>query len=260
MRDMARDIRAGDASPAFGPGSETLIEGRGLVFERAGKRLIDTVDIRIATGRRTVVLGANGAGKSLLVRLLHGLLRPDGGTVQWHGGSGRGGHPAQAMVFQRPVMLRRSVRSNLKFALAAHGVRGADASGCIETALASAGLSHLADQPARLLSGGEQQRLALVRALATEPELLFLDEPTTSLDPAATFAIEGLICEAHARGVTVVMITHDAGQARRLGDDVVFLHEGRLVESGPVAERLAAPRSAPMRAWVEGRLYLPAPA
>jgi tungstate transport system ATP-binding protein len=256
MRDMARDFRNAEARPAFGTGGATLIEGRGLVFERARTLLIDEMEVRIAAGCRTVVLGTNGAGKSLLLRLLHGLLAPDAGSVHWYGTFGSRGNPAQAMVFQRPVMLRRSVRANLKFALSTRGIRGRAASERIERALVEADLADRAHQPARLLSGGEQQRLALARALATEPELLFLDEPTTSLDPAATFAIEKLICEAHARGVTVVMVTHDAGQARRLGDELLFLHRGRIVEEGPAAERLAAPRSDPMRAWVEGRLYL----
>jgi tungstate transport system ATP-binding protein len=119
-------------------------------------------------------------------------------------------------------------------------------------------MAHLtgkAHQPARLLSGGEQQRLAVARALVCEPELLFLDEPTSSLDPASTQMIEDLVNAAHTRGVTVVMVTHDRGQARRMGDDVIFLHAGRVAETGPRDQLLDAPRSEAARAWMAGRLY-----
>ncbi len=160
------------------------------------------------------------------------------------------------MVFQRPVLLRRSVLANLKFALSVRGLRGVERADRIEAALVSAGLDHLAKRPARVLSGGEQQRLAVVRALACEPELLFLDEPTANLDPASTAAIEKLVLEANAKGITIVLVTHDAGQAKRLGEDVIFLQDGRVAETGPVGQVLNAPRSEPVRAWRDGRLYL----
>ena len=121
------------------------------------------------------------------------------------------------------------------------------------------GLGDLAKRPARVLSGGEQQRLAVARALACAPRVLFLDEPSASLDPASTHAIERQIREAHENGVTIVLVTHDVGQAQRLGDDLLFLHAGRVVETGRVAEVLEAPRSEAARAWLEGRLYLDAP-
>ncbi len=235
----------------------TLIETRGLRFDTGGQRLIDDVDLRIGRGRRTVVLGANGAGKSLLLRLLHGLLPPAAGEVLWQGRPlDRAARQAQAMVFQRPVMLRRSVLANLHFALAARGIRGAERRAREAEALRRARLTDLAHRPARVLSGGEQQRLAIARALACAPEVLFLDEPTSSLDPASALAVEELVAEAHAAGVTVVLVTHDLGQARRMGDDVVFMHAGRVTESGPAAQVLETPRSAPARAWIEGRLYV----
>ncbi|MEZ5653156.1 MAG: ATP-binding cassette domain-containing protein [Burkholderiaceae bacterium] len=234
-----------------------LLAASGLSFIVDGKRLIDHVDVGIAAGRRTVVLGANGAGKSLLLRLLHGLLVPTEGTVLWHGlPLDRDARQAQAMVFQRPVLLRRSVLANLQFALGVRGLRGVQRRDREREALRRARLSELANRPARVLSGGEQQRLALARALACDPRLLILDEPTSSLDPASTHAIEALIGEAHAAGVTIVLVTHDIGQARRLGDDVVFMHAGRVVETGPVGRVLEAPQSAAARAWLEGRLFL----
>ncbi|WP_226580281.1 ATP-binding cassette domain-containing protein [Acuticoccus sediminis] len=236
------------------PLAAPLVEARDVTFAVRGRRLVDGVRLAVRPGRSTVVLGANGAGKSLLLRLLHGLIAPTGGAVLWRGSPlDRAARRHQAMVFQRPVMLRRSARANVAFAL---GVRGIASRDRVDEALERARLTALAAQPARLLSGGEQQRLALARALVTEPELLFLDEPTASLDPASTHAIEGLIDDARAAGVTIVMVTHDRGQAERLADDVVFLHRGRVAEHGPASRVLDAPQSEPFRAWLDGRLYL----
>ena len=234
-----------------------LLSARGLCFDAGGKRLLDSIDIDIRPGRRTVVMGANGAGKSLLLRLLHGLIRPTAGELLWQGRPlDRAGRLAQAMVFQRPVLLRRSVRANLRFALSVRGFSGPGRAAREAEALARARLGALANRPARLLSGGEQQRLAVVRALACAPRLLFLDEPTASLDPGAAHAIEQLVRDAHGSGVAILLVTHDAGQARRLGDDLLFLHGGRVAEAGRAPGLLEAPRSEAARAWLEGRLHL----
>lgn len=254
MRDVAFDISAAVAAPQGG--RPAVLATRGLCFDAGGKRLIDHVDIAIRQGRRTMIMGANGAGKSLLLRLLHGLVAPTEGEILWHGRPlDRAARQAQAMVFQRPVVLRRSVLANLRFALSVRGIRGAERASREAEALARARLDHLARRPARVLSGGEQQRLAIARALACQPELLLLDEPTSSLDPASTQAIEGLLTEAHRDGVTIVMITQDAGQARRIGDDVIFVHDGRVAEAGAVARVLDAPRSGAASDWLGGRLY-----
>ena len=237
-----------------------ILQARGLCFDAGGRRLVDRVDVEFRSWRRTVIMGANGTGKSLLLRLLHGLIRPTAGEVLWQGRPlDREGRCGQAMVFQRPVMLRRSVLANLRFALAVRGFRGSERTGREAEAIGRARLGDLAHRPARVLSGGEQQRLAVARALACAPRVLFLDEPTASLDPASTHAIEQLVREAHAGGVTIVLVTHDIGQARRLGDDLVFLHGGRVVETGRVSDVLDAPRSEAARAWIEGRLYLHSP-
>jgi tungstate transport system ATP-binding protein len=206
-------------------------ETSGLVYEAAGRRLIDGLDLRIPAHGLTVIMGPNGAGKSLLLRLLHGLISPSAGVIRWHGRPLDSGiRREQAMVFQRPVLLRRSVAANLRFALR---IRGRPRPADVERLLDEVGLADRAGQPARLLSGGEQQRLTLARALATEPQVLLLDEPTASLDPAATAAIEAIVRRAHARGTKILYVTHDLGQARRLADDVVFLHRGRLAEHAP---------------------------
>ena len=267
MREPARDVTTAapseqaNASPAPAVQGDAsvapLLRARGLSFDAGAKRLIDRVDADFRPHRRTVIMGANGTGKSLLLRLLHGLIRPTAGEVLWQGRPlDREGRSGQAMVFQRPVMLRRSALANLRFALAVRGVGGAERAAREAEAIERARLADLANRPARVLSGGEQQRLAVARALACAPRVLFLDEPTASLDPASTHAIEQQIREAHESGVTVVLVTHDIGQARRLGDDLIFLHAGRIVEAGPVPEVLDAPRSDAARAWIGGRLYL----
>ena len=236
--------------------AEPLLSARGLSFAAAGEPLLEAVDIDIRPAARIAVMGANGAGKSLLLRLLHGLIRPSAGRILWRGRAPDGAaRAAQAMVFQRPVLLRRSVAANLRFALKARGLAGAARNRRTAEALARARLADLAHRPARLLSAGEQQRLAVARALACAPELLFLDEPTASLDPASSQAVEALIADAQAAGVAVVLVTHDSGQARRLGEELVFLDRGRIAETGALPGALDRPRSEAARAWVEGRLH-----
>ena len=247
-----QDLAVADATAPILP-----LEARGLAFEAGGRRLIHGIDLALRPGVRTVVMGPNGAGKSLLLRLLHGLLEPSAGEVLW------GGRPAdnairlrQAMVFQRPVLLRRSALANVTHALRARGMPRHERHARAGKMLAAAGLGTLARTPARLLSGGEQQRLAMARALSLEPDVLFLDEPTASLDPASTLAIEQLIQQAHDAGTKTVLVTQDVGQARRLADEVVFLHRGQLEEHSPAARFFDAPASATARAFLEGRLVL----
>jgi tungstate transport system ATP-binding protein len=229
-----------------------------LAFRAGAVDVLADTSFRIETGSRTVVLGPNGAGKSVLLRLLHGLLTPSDGSVKWSQDAAIA-RRAQAMVFQRPVMLRRSVRENIEFALrtAANDTSGpprATIRERAETILARAGLSHLAGRPARLCSGGEQQRVALVRAWALAPEVLFLDEPTASLDPAATRAIEGTIDAIHAAGTTIVMTTHDLGQARRIANRILFLHRGRLLEDTPATDFFNQPATPEAQAFIRGEL------
>jgi tungstate transport system ATP-binding protein len=156
------------------------------------------------------------------------------------------------MVFQRPVMLRRSALANVVYALDVAGVAGAEQAA--REALKEVGLAHLADRPARILSGGEQQRLALARAWALHPEVLFLDEPTANLDPHATREIEALIRAFDAAGTKIVMSTHNLAQARRLGDEVLFVHQGRLLEHAPVDRFFKQPASPEAAAFIKGEL------
>jgi tungstate transport system ATP-binding protein len=222
-------------------------------FSGNGKLLVEPNSFTIPAGGLTTLLGPNGAGKSLTLRLCHGLLTPSRGAVRWAAGA-EGRAKRHAMVFQKPIMLRRSVEANITHALAAAGSTGIERKARAAQALRRFGLNERASQPARLLSGGEQQRLAIARAWALRPELLFLDEPTSQLDPAATRQIEELLSGLVAEGITVMMSTHDLGQARRLADRVLFLHRGRLVEDAPARDFFAGPRSTEARAFLAGEL------
>jgi tungstate transport system ATP-binding protein len=221
-------------------------------FAVNGKTIIDRVSIEMTEGPRTVILGPNGAGKSVLMRLCHGLLSPTSGSIAWRRkGNGRS---RQAMVFQRPVMLRRSALANITYALKVAGVSRDERELRARDVLDAVGLASVADRPARVLSGGEQQRVALARAWALGPEVLFLDEPTANLDPGATRDIETLIGQVRAGGTKIVMTTHNLGQAKRLGDEILFLSQGRLVERTPVDRFFTKPASAEADAFIRGEL------
>jgi tungstate transport system ATP-binding protein len=215
-----------------------------------GVPVLSGIDLELTAGGRTVLLGPNGAGKSTLLRVLHGLIPPSAGSIAWGAANAR--PRGQAMVFQRPVMLRRSAAENIRYALDLAGVRGAEADARIAEALDEVGLLALAARPARVLSGGEQQKLAFARVWALRPEVLFLDEPTASLDPAAARSVEQIVADIHARGTTIVMTTHNLVQAKRLADDILFLHGGRLTERTRAQEFFDQPRSAEAAEFLEG--------
>lgn len=257
MPDGAILADSPDARCRAEPGVILPLSCQGVVVARGGRVLLDHVDLTVDGGGLSVIMGANGAGKTLLLRVLANLIRPDGGVVRWGGRvPSRALAPKVGVVFQKPVLLRRSVLQNVNYALAAAGVRRSAREDRARDILELASLSRLAHTPARVLSGGEQQRVALARALAAEPEVLLLDEPTSSLDPAATLAIEKLIEDVRRRGTRLVLITHDIGQARRLADEVQFMHHGRIAEHGPAATFFQAPQSAPAQAFLEGRIFL----
>ena len=212
------------------------------------RQVLAGLTLTLRGGETLVVAGANGSGKSTLLRLAMGLAAPTFGRITW-GGRGAPGERL-AMMFQRPVMLRRSAAANVAYALPARD----DAR--VAELLALVGLVDLADRAARRLSGGEQQRLALARALARDPEILFLDEPTASLDPAATKSVEDIVRAVAAAGVKIVMATHDIGQARRLAGDIVFLARGRLVESALAHRFFASPATGEAAAFLRGDLVI----
>ena len=237
------------------PATDLPIVCQDVSILAGGVTILDRLSITIAPGAPTVLIGPNGAGKTTLLRVAMGLLVPSHGQVSW-GGRADAPPERRAILFQRPAMLRRSAAGNLRYALAAAHSPRAERRTRVSELLALVGLADLAERPARRLSGGEQQRLALARALARDPDVLFLDEPTASLDPAATKAMEDLVRTIAARGVKVVMSTHDLGQARRLAGEIALLHRGRLTECAPAAEFFNSPRTEEARRFVAGDLLV----
>jgi tungstate transport system ATP-binding protein len=216
--------------------------------------ILDGITLAIADGPPTVLIGPNGSGKTTLLRAAIGLIPLTSGRITW-GGREVTSPERGAIMFQRPAMLRRSAEGNVRYALSAGTPRAKRKVRAAEL-LELVGLDELGQRPARRLSGGEQQRLALARALARDPAVLFLDEPTASLDPYATKAIEDIIRAVSARGVKVVMSTHDLGQAKRLAGEIVLLHRGRLLEAAPVDEFFARPRTQEAQKFIAGELLV----
>lgn len=236
------------------PDSLLPLKVSGLSFSVKRKPLLSKLDLEIKSAGISVILGPNGAGKSLLVRLLHGLLKPDQGQIIWNGRMlDLSIRKQQAMVFQKPVLLRRSVEANIKFVLKNNAPDGRHE---CEDILQQAGLLSQRHQPARLLSGGEQQRLALARALATSPQVLFLDEPTASIDPGSTLRIENLLTVTRDSGVKLILVTHDIGQAHRLAGDVLFMHHGQILEHTDAESFFKQPQSAEANAFLHGELIV----
>ncbi|MDH3212005.1 MAG: ATP-binding cassette domain-containing protein [Myxococcales bacterium] len=242
--------------PESGHGARSILPlvAEDLGYAVAGRRLLNGVSFEIGPGPCTVILGPNGAGKTLTLRLCHGLLQPTHGRVGWRGPGRAEAAREQAMVFQRPVLLRRSVAANVDYALRLRGLPRDERRERAAEALDHTGLAALAGRAALSLSVGEQQRLALARAWALRPQVLFLDEPTASLDPGATGAVESTMRAIRASGTKLVMTTHDLGQARRLGDAVLFLHQGRLVENSSSDAFFEQPSSPEGKAFVRGEL------
>ncbi len=227
----------------------------GLTYAPGNTVLVDSVSTSFCLNGVSVVMGPNGAGKSLLLRLFADLIQPDAGSIRVSGLLHDG--PARiALVAQRPVLLRRSVAANVDFALKIYGVSRSERAAKVAELLKLADLEPLASRPARLLSGGEQQRLSLVRSLAMKPDILLLDEPTANLDPHATQQIEATVRLVSESGVKVILVTHDKGQAQRLADEVLFLHRGRLLERTSAETFFNNPDTREARAYLAGDLLV----
>jgi tungstate transport system ATP-binding protein len=223
-------------------------------FQAGGKRLIKEFNCEFGPGPRSVIIGPNGAGKSLFLKICHGLIPPHTGTVKWNDPNDTSARRYQAMVFQRPVMLRRSVSANIHYPLKLRKIPKAERIVLVEEALTISGISRFRDHSARVLSFGEQQKLALARAWALKPQVLFLDEPTASLDPAATHTVEEIIHAIHKQGTKIIMTTHDLAQAKRIADEVLFMFRGRLLERAPASTFFKQPKNDLAQAFVKGEL------
>nr|WP_257195158.1 MULTISPECIES: ATP-binding cassette domain-containing protein [unclassified Bradyrhizobium] len=237
------------------PSSELPIRFENVTFSVGEVTILNGIELNLASGTPTVIVGPNGSGKSTFLRAAMGLVVPSRGRITW-GGRTDVAPLRRAIVFQRPVMLRRSASGNIRYALRVAGMPRAEWKRRVDEVLGMVGLKHVADRPARRLSGGEQQRLALARALARDPAVLFLDEPTASLDPAATKAVEDVIRTVSERGIKVVMSTHDIGEARRLAGDIVMLHRGRIIETTTASSFFDAPQTVEARKFIAGELII----
>lgn len=218
---------------------------------RRGKRLVGPVNLSLDGDGVSVLMGPNGSGKTSLLRMMHGAARLTAGSIVWNCDT-EAARRAQAFVFQRPVMLRRTVLENLIYPLVVRGMSRAAAKDAARIWAERTGLTNLLQRAAPALSGGEQQKLALARALITTPKLVFLDEPTAALDGRTTRAIEDILRQTSLSGTRLILSTHDIGQARRLADQIVFLHEGHVVETGPAGAFFDAPSTAQARAFLRG--------
>ncbi len=230
------------------------LEIRNVSFQVSGKFLLTDVNLTLPDDKITVVMGPNGSGKSLLLRIMHGLLKPSTGKILWDDQTiQKPQSQSQAMVFQRPVLLRRSVIANMLFALKLKGLSNTDVA---RELLDRVGLKTKATQYAKLLSGGEQQRLALARALALQPKVLFLDEPTANLDPASTGMIEDIVKQVARENCKIIFVSHDIGQAKRLADDIVFMAGGSIKEHQSAQAFFDHPKSQEARNYQDGLLVI----
>ncbi len=229
------------------------LQVRGAEIRRRGKRLVGPIDLVLDGAGPTIVIGPNGAGKTTLLRMLHGIERLSAGELRWACGLEQA-RLHQAFVFQTPVMMRRSVLDNIAYPLRLSGTPGRDARARAAIWAGRVGLAGKEALPARVLSGGERQKLALARALIREPEVLFLDEPCANLDGRSVREIETILCDAVSRGTRLVMSTHDMGQARRLAAEVIFLLHGRIHEQATAAAFFDAPATVEAAAFLKGEI------
>ena len=220
---------------------------------RRGARLIGPIDLTLGTTGVTIVLGPNGSGKTSLLRLMHGLERAAKGRVAWSIPEADA-RARRAFVFQTPTMMRRNVTDSIAYALTISGTKRAQARDRAREMARQVGLGYALERSARVLSGGEKQKLAVARALIREPEVLFLDEPCANLDGRATREIETILTEAKSRQTRIVMSTHDLGQARRLADEVVFMLNGRVHETGAAETFFSTPETPEARAFLNGEI------
>jgi len=256
MRDIGHEILAQSLSKLMPLRTQLPSLQLAAVRYRASNQVqIDVPKFEITGRGISVLVGPNGAGKSLFIRLLHGLISPQAGQINYDGQPvANGGRRAQAMVFQKPVLLRRSVVANLKFALKFSDTPKAEIEDKIAALLELSGLSDKATQAARSLSGGEEQCLALACALARAPKMLFLDEPTSSLDPNATQRIEAILHQAAMLGVRIVMVSHSMDQTKRLADEVLFMANGKIHDRLAVETFFDGPISIAAHSFLSGRL------
>jgi len=226
---------------------------RSATAKTGSKILVGPIDLTIGQKGLTIVMGPNGSGKTTLLRLMHGLHRLASGEIQWN-------LPAQitrerqAYVFQNPIMMRRSVVDCIAFPLILHGLGRKAARQKASEWACRFGMANMLDRAAPDLSGGEKQKLSLVRALIRKPDILFLDEPCANLDGRSIREIEKILLDVKAQGTRIVMATHDMGQAKRLASEVVFMLNGKIHEIGPAKPFFNHPKTAEAAGFINGEI------
>lgn len=232
-----------------------------VIKRYTGREVLSIESLSIPLGGIFGLVGPNGSGKSTLLRLLNFLEPPTEGTIIFggrHCSDGNGKVPLEVrrrvtMVFQRPILLSSSVRQNVAFGLKVRGEKGIE--GRVMEALERVGLVDFAEVSARILSAGEGQRVALARAMVIEPEVLLLDEPTANLDPYNAALIERIVGDYNReQGTTIVLVTHNVFQAKRLAHRVALLLEGRIVEVGEASHFFESPQDPRASAFVRGEM------
>ena len=226
-----------------------------IIINIKSKRLIGPINLQIEQNGITILLGANGSGKTTLLEALHGLRKLSAGTVEWAISDSQAAKE-QSFVFQSPIMLRRTVAENLAFPLKVRQLSKSTANAEVMMWVKKIGLEHKMKQQAVLLSGGEMQAIAVARALITKPKMLFLDEPTASLDGATKKTIEDILISASNNGTKILLSTHDLGQAKRLAKDIIFLHNGNVESHCSKEEFLTQPPSKAAKQFLAGDIVL----
>lgn len=224
-----------------------------MVITQKEYTILGPINLTIKEGGINVVLGPNGSGKTTLLKGLHGIVRLQKGSVRWSI-SKKESIEKQMFVFQSPVMLRRSVLENLVYPLKLKKVPKAQALCKAEEWAKKISMSNFIHQKATRLSQGEKQKLALARALITLPKMLFLDEPSASLDGQTTIEIERLLNASLKLGTTIIMSTHDIGQAKRLANNILFLKEGKLESIQSAEEFFKNPKSTSAKKFIAGNI------
>ncbi|WP_207726977.1 ABC transporter ATP-binding protein [Anaerosolibacter carboniphilus] len=227
-----------------------------------GKTVLSIDELNIQRGAVTAIIGPSGAGKSTLLSILNGLTTPDGGKILFEdqdisGGIKHGDYNrrSMAMVFQNAVMFQGTVFENIAYGLKLRGMPEHEVKVRVNEVLELIGLKEIAYQKAETISGGEAQRIALARAMVFKPKVLFLDEPTANLDPANVTQIEKLIVHAKEHyGTTVILVTHNMFQAKRLANYTVFMMNGSIVEYGSNEEVFANPSNEKTKLFISGEM------
>ena len=230
----------------------TIISFEKASFHQGGQRLLGVLDGNYTLGEVNFLLGHNGAGKTLLLGLMHGMIVPTRGRIRLNGANPRGSRHKRGYIFQRTAMMRRSVRDNIAIGLARHGLTRAERGGRLDELLALVQLADKADLPAAVLSGGEVQRMALARALIGRPNLIFMDEPTSHLDPVTTQAFEQIVLTLAQSGIGFVWASHNRSQARRCADRIMFLDGGQIIETAEAWQFFGNPQTPVAGKYLEG--------